>query len=341
MRRWGRRLVLAVIVVLTVAALAAALYQATASRRDLASLSPPGTLVDVGGHRLHIWCTGTGAPTVVLDTGLGGTAFDWGYVQPEVAEFTRVCSYDRAGMGYSEAGPRPRTSQQIVRELLALLEGSGTPDPVILVGASIGGWNVRLFASTHPNRVAGLVLVDARHEEQGQRLTAAGAPENPRWVAPVARLSPAIAYLGIPRLLGVAPGPSPDSLAPAVRGFAHATRFRSSMIIAAGDELAHAAESAAQIQAARRDLTVPLVVVSAGRRGHTRVAEVLDSLQRDQLTLSRRSCQVTAERSGHAIVLEQPEIVADTIRATVEASRQSLAPDCNSITQRGPTTSAR
>ena len=336
MWRWTRRILAGIVVLLVIAALAGAVYQARATSRDISAQSPPGKLVDVGGHRLHIWCTGFGTPTVVLDTGLGGTAFDWGHVQPEVAEFTQVCSYDRAGMGYSDSGPRPRTSQQIVRELAALLDGSGLRDRVILVGASVGGWNVRLFASAYEERVAGLVLVDARHEEQRERLAAAGVSENPPSIAWIARLAPAAAYLGIARLVGVAPGPSLNSFTPPLRRFVQATRFRSSTFVAAADELRHARESAGQVEAARRELAIPLVVVSAGRRGDARVAEVLDSLQRDQVTLSKRSCQVTAGRSGHAIALGQPEIVVDAIRTTVEASRQvNVAPDCGSITQRG------
>src|SRR5688572_15908673 len=124
MWRWTRRILIGVVALIVVGALCGASYQAWATNRDLAAHSPPGKLVDVGGHRLHLWCTGSGSPTVILDSGLGGHAFDWGGVQPEVATFTQVCSYDRAGMGYSDAGPRPRTSQQIVRELVALLDKS-------------------------------------------------------------------------------------------------------------------------------------------------------------------------------------------------------------------------
>ena len=304
--------------------------------KDLRANPPPGRLVDVEGHRLHIWCTGSGDPTVVLDAGLGGTAFDWGHVQPGVAEFTRVCSYDRAGMGYSDEGPRPRTSQQIVRELVTLLDGSAIDGRVVLVGGSYGGWNMRILTTAHDERVAGLVLVDARHEATGERFAAAGISENPPWVAWVARLAPVAAYVGIARLVGFSPGPPPDSMAPSVREFARATRFRSSAFASGADELESATESAEQVKSARRVLDIPLVVVSAGRRRSPQVADVLDSLQRDQLSLSKRSCQVMAARSGHGIVLQEPEIVVDAIRATVDASRQvAVAPDCGTIVERG------
>lgn len=334
MWRWTRRILAGIVGLLLIAALAGASYQAWVTSRTLAAYPPPGRLVDVDGHRRHIWCTGTGAPTVILDTGLGGTAFDWGHVQPAVAAFTRVCSYDRAGMGYSDPGPRPRTSGQIVRELAALLDRSGVPGRVVLVGASIGGWNVRLFASTHAERAAGLVLVDARHEDQGEALAAAGAPENP---PSVAYFAPFIAYSGLARWLGIAPGLPANSFAHEVRNYAQATRFRSSALATAASELLSGRESAAQVRAARRDLDIPVVVVSAGVRDR-QTAELLSTLQRDQVSLSKRSCQVTAERSGHGIAIAQPEIVIDAIRAAVEASRHETAPpDCQAINQRAST----
>ena len=125
---------------------------------------------------------------------------------------------------------------------------------------------MRLLASAHEERVAGLVLVDARHEEQGERLAATGVPSYPPWVAWMIRLAPAIAYLGVARAVGIAPGPSPDSIAPPLREFAQATRFRSGAFVTAADELRHASESAEQVKTARRELEIPLVVVSAGRR---------------------------------------------------------------------------
>jgi pimeloyl-ACP methyl ester carboxylesterase len=310
---------------------AGAVWQWARSRQGMAATPAPGVLVDVGGHSLHIWCTGSGEPTVVLDTGLGGTAFDWGSVQPAVAEFTRVCSYDRAGMGYSDAGPGPRTARQIASELTALLDTSDIRRPVVLVGASIGAWNVRLFASTHADRVAGLVLVDPRHEQQGSRLAEVEARETPAWIRWVAMLAPAVGHLGIARAAGIAPGLPPAVLSPAVRNYAEATRFRASALIAAGSELRHARESEEQVAGSKRVLSAPLVVVSAGRNRNSRVAEVLDSLQKEHLQLSTRSCRVIATASGHAVALDQPEIVVGAIRAVIAASRAGGAPDCDAI----------
>jgi pimeloyl-ACP methyl ester carboxylesterase len=286
-----------------IAAIAGATYQRVATRRDLARTPAPGRLVDIGGHRLHIWCSGSGTPSVILEAGLGGSSADWGFVQPQVARFTKVCSYDRAGMGYSDPGPSPRTTRRIVRELAQLLDRTGVTAPVVLVGASIGGLAVRLFASEHPDRVAGLVLVDASHEDQDA--------EVPR----AAPFVPLLSALGIFRLLGVTFGPPPATLAPAVRGFAEATGFRAAAYQAAVDEFTHLRQSAGEVKATRRQLNIPVVVVTAGRG--TDAAWL--KLQRDQVALSQRGCQIIAENSGHAVPLGQPEIVIQAVQSVVDA----------------------
>jgi pimeloyl-ACP methyl ester carboxylesterase len=169
--RIGRRVLrgigrtLAALVGLLVAlGLAGASYEAIAAAGDARRYPPPGRLVDVGGERLHIQCVGTGSPTVVLDAGLGGSSLDWNLVQSELGNTTRVCAYDRAGMGWSDPSPYPRTPRQIADELHTLLTNAGIAEPYVLVGHSLAGKNVRLFALTHPDQVAGMVLVDARSE---------------------------------------------------------------------------------------------------------------------------------------------------------------------------------
>jgi pimeloyl-ACP methyl ester carboxylesterase len=125
---------------------------------------PIGKLVNIGSHRLHIYPTGEGSPTVVFESGGASWSLDWNLVQTEVAKFTSVCSYDRAGFGWSDSGPKPRTSQQIVTELHTLLTKTEIKKPYILVGHSFGGHTARLFAKNYPDEVAGIILLDARHE---------------------------------------------------------------------------------------------------------------------------------------------------------------------------------
>ena len=303
-------MLLALVGVLLLAAFAGATYEWNAARRSMAATPPPGQLVDVGGHRLHVWCTGSGSPLVILETGLGGSAVDWGLVQPEVARFTRVCSYDRAGLGYSDAGPGPRTARRMARELAALLDRIGARDSLVLVGASSGGLTVRVFASEHPERVSGLVLVDAAHEDQNHE------------IPPIARFVPALASLGVLRLLGISFGPPVESLAADVRGYGRATEFRAQGYKAAAGEVIAFEKSAAEVRESRRRLTNPVIVVTGGRNDDPRWRE----LQRDQLTLSSRSCHVIAENSGHVVMADQPDVVTNAIRELVDIARGRAGP---------------
>ena len=305
MRRWTKRVFVLLGALLVMAALSGAAYQWLATRKELAATPPPGHLVDVGGYRLHLWCTGNGAPAVVLDAGLGGTSAGWGFVQPDVARFTRVCSYDRAGMGYSDSGPSPRTARRIANELAELLARSEIAAPVVLVGESIAGFNVRMFASEHPERAAGLVLVDASHEEDAHE------------VPGMARFVPLLSTLGVLRLAGVSFGQPPESLAPSVRRFARATMFRASGYQAAADEIIHMRETVSEVRSSRRRLTIPVLVVT-GARG---ADDNWRRLQNDHASLSERGCLITAQRSGHVVSIDQPEIIVDAIRTVVDIAR--------------------
>ncbi|MGH2484392.1 MAG: alpha/beta fold hydrolase, partial [Ktedonobacterales bacterium] len=170
-------------------------------RRD----APPGELVNVGGHRMHINLTGKGTgPTVVLDAGLAGFSTDWTLVQREVATFARVCSYDRAGYGWSDPVPGERTSDVIVAELHKLLRHAGAPGPYLLVGHSFGGYSVRVFADRYPDEVAGLVLVDPSHEAFPDTLPPRARRRYERFdalEAPALLLSEAFARVGLVRLM--------------------------------------------------------------------------------------------------------------------------------------------
>jgi pimeloyl-ACP methyl ester carboxylesterase len=305
MWRWTKRTLVGIAMALICAALVGVLYQWASTRKELAATPPPGRLVAIEGHRLHLSCTGDGEPTVLLETGLGGSAADWGFVQPNVAQFTRVCSYDRAGMGYSDPGPSPRTAQRIARELAQLLDRSDIKGPLVLVAASIGAYPARVFASEYGDRVAALVLVDASHENQEHAI-----PD-------LARFVPVLSSIGILRLVGISFGPPTAALAPSTREFAEATRFRTAGQRATADEIVHVLESAAQVAATRRDLSIPVIVVTAGRGSD---ATWLD-LQRDLVGLSRRGCQIITKQSGHAILLEEPTVVVNAIHTAVLAIR--------------------
>jgi pimeloyl-ACP methyl ester carboxylesterase len=125
----------------------------------------PGRLVDIGGRRLHVNCSGSGSPTVILEAGASAFALDWSLVQPEVARTNRVCSYDRAGLGWSDARPDVDTPARVVADLRRLLSAAGERPPLVLVGASWGGLYARLYLLDHAEDVTGLVLVDPSTED--------------------------------------------------------------------------------------------------------------------------------------------------------------------------------
>jgi pimeloyl-ACP methyl ester carboxylesterase len=154
------------VVLLLGAALVLALPAGVIAREGSATEAPAtptssGNRVDIGGRAVFILCKGTGSPTIVLEAGSGNSADTWAGVQPEIARFTRVCSYDRAGLGQSDPAPTGvRTVQDSVDDLHALLAAADISDPIVLAGHSLGGLIVRLYTSQYPNDVVGLVLVD-------------------------------------------------------------------------------------------------------------------------------------------------------------------------------------
>jgi pimeloyl-ACP methyl ester carboxylesterase len=178
MRRIGKAL-LWLVVVLLVLAVAGAIYQAIATERAERAYPPPGEMVDVGGHSLHINCVGQGSPTVVLDAGSGEWSAQWVRVQQEVSYTTRVCAYDRAGMGWSEMGPEPRDARRISGELHTLLGKAGIEGPYVLVGHSFGGMYMQTYAARYPDEVVGVALVDSSTgpDQFGQRSEARDSHE--------------------------------------------------------------------------------------------------------------------------------------------------------------------
>src|SRR5215210_3153257 len=222
MRRIGMAL-LGLVVALLVLAVAGAIYQAIATELAERAYPPPGELVDVGGYSLHINCVGQGSPTVVLDAGSGAFSAQWVRVQQEVSGITRVCAYDRAGMGWSEMGPEPRDAKQISSELHTLLKGAGIKGPYVLVGHSFGGMYMQTYAARYPYEVAGVVLVDSSTDPDQfshQPVTQDSyEPQKQRFavVPKLVRLGVSLpARLGIVRLLSKL-DPAPPELPPQQR----------------------------------------------------------------------------------------------------------------------------
>jgi pimeloyl-ACP methyl ester carboxylesterase len=324
--RWRRRLARPALFGLGLAALlcaAGAAYEAVGAARDARRFPTPGRLVDVGGGRRHLHCTGQGSPTVVLEAGLGSPGLTWALVQPEVARRTRVCSYDRGGYGYSDpVGREPRTAAQVALELRALLERGGERGPYVLVGHSFGGLVARVLAAQSPGDVAGLVLVDASHEDARARLPDEPPPEHlgrmlrrGRGIAPlgVLRLRPGLAGWD-PRWAGFRRLP-PETL----RAMTWLALQRKTLAAAAAEVDAFET-SGAQARAAGTLGDRPLVVLAAARRrpdldhlsadAAARYWRVwVEELQPALARLSARGVLRPLPDSGHSIHLERPDAV--------------------------------
>jgi pimeloyl-ACP methyl ester carboxylesterase len=193
-RPWLRRALALGGAGLLVAALVGATYQGIATALDRRALPHPGRLVDVGGHQLHLYCAGSGAPTVVLEGPAAGTVAVWGWVQPPLAGLTRVCSYDRAGLGWSEAGDGPYQPARVPDELRVLLDRAGERPPFILAGHGLGAAFARSFASRFPRDTAALVLIDS---------PADSAPRPDESLTMLMAASPWLARVGMLRLVPV------------------------------------------------------------------------------------------------------------------------------------------
>jgi pimeloyl-ACP methyl ester carboxylesterase len=210
----ARRALIAAGALLTFLVLAGATYQGVATALERRQFPHPGRLVDVGGHQLHLYCSGEGAPTVVLEAPAAGMSAAWGWVQPRLAETTRVCSYDRAGLGWSEAGDRVFAPALVVEELRALMERAGEPRPFVLVGHGLGAAFATLYASRFGGDVAALVLIDAPSP------TGESARQAP--TVQLVRMSPWLARAGVlraTRMLSDNARGLPEPAAGALSGF--------------------------------------------------------------------------------------------------------------------------
>jgi pimeloyl-ACP methyl ester carboxylesterase len=297
--------------VLAVMALIGALYQTIGGAIDAGRHPAPGRMVDAGGHRLHLLCSGHGTPTVVLESGLTGSASSWALVQPGVARTTRVCAYDRAGYGWSDAGPIPRTADRIVGDLRDMLRSSGLTPPYILVGQSFGGMTARLFAYRYPHLLAGLVQVDASYEDQWTPGEGNAAAQ----ILGPCRVAAEIGLLSLGTQLGLLPHPESG------------TFYRPAWCAAVFGELAVVDKSAREVRAARHSLGhLPLVVLTRSfQQGLSPQQEAFEQRwQRWQLRLARLSTDsrhIVVAGSGHNIQTDRPAAVIGAIRSIVTAVR--------------------
>jgi pimeloyl-ACP methyl ester carboxylesterase len=310
--------------------------------------SPPGRLINVGGWRMHINCSGTaraGQPTVLLEAGSSDFSIDWAFVQPAVATSVRVCSYDRSGSGWSDLGPYPHTLKQIVFELHLLLEKAGESAPLVYVGHSYGGRIGRLYAATYPGDVRGMVFVDAGHEDSlvmlnGKLLreweTATGKPvPEPKATDPLRvddlpanlrRQFEAAAAANANQPIGPPHNKLPSELQRArAWAMSQVKWFASNNSPFGGDEILALKNARAATAYPLDDM--PVVVLTrgipidpAGERGAEREEE-RHRLAADLAALSRNGKRITASAAtGHHIHIDEPQLVIGAIRDVVRAS---------------------
>ena len=320
MLRWFRIVALSLCALVILLALAGACYQAIETRLDVSQYPEGGRLVDVGGYRLILNCTGIGSPTVVLEAGFGDVSVEWRAVQPQIAKFSRVCSYDRAGYGGSDPGPMPRTSLRIATELHTLLKNAGEMPPYVLVGSSFGGYNVRVFNGLYPDEVVGIVLADATQEDQYELLPKAWSALSAaqlKHCQRLARYAFFVVDLGIGRLMLRAQG-AQDHAAYLI--------LQAKYLRARASELEQMRISAEQARVADHIRDKPLVVLTAALNTDTTLSGGLskqdfeefqriwvNDLQLRLKHLSARGSRIMVLRSGHDIPSDRPDSIVNSV----------------------------
>jgi pimeloyl-ACP methyl ester carboxylesterase len=307
LRTWFRYTVLTEISLLIVFALCGLIYERASQARDLRFYPPPGRLIDVGGYRLHLYCTGQGSPTVVLEYGLDGSYLNWRLVQPGIEKFVRVCSYDRAGYGWSGRSPKPRIPSAMAEELHSLLRNAGEKPPFILVAHSMGAFDAIMFAHRYPDELSALVLVDGSHPDESLRMP---------WKEKVSvRFLQFTMPFGLPRFRKWCAGRDPElqPLTAAVNCKARAFRTQY-------EQWDAFPSAAAEIRNLPNSLTLPITVISRDpATGRNALKEQgWARLQKRLLQLSPHSTQVIARGSTHSVPRERPDVIIATVRRLVD-----------------------
>ena len=304
-----RYVVFAEMGLLVITAAVGYVYEHRARDRDAQIYKPPGRLIDVGGYRLHLNCTGSGGPTVVLEYGLEGSYLDWHKVQPEIARFARVCSYDRAGYGWSDSSPKPRVPSVMADELHALLRASGEKAPYIVVAHSYGSLIGQMFAHKFPEEISALVLVDGVVLGPLSKLRL----DHALWLRAMQLTSP----IGLPRWRRwCAAGPAE------LQESSIAANCRSRVYGAYYGEWSQMPESRREMQGLTSLGKVPLIVITRDPAlGHDR-SEAAGHFeqQKEMLKLSSDARLIVAEGSGHDVPGMRPDVIVEAVRSLITTS---------------------
>ncbi len=297
-------------------------YEQIGESRDSKGFPQVGRSFDIGGRSLNLYCSGEGTPTVILESNWGEPGYSWNLVQRHIAKFTRACWYDRAGYGWSDAGPFPNHSDSTARDLHKLLGAAGVRPPYVLVGHAMGGFHVRVFRGFYPDDVAGLVLVDPMNEDMTIHIH-----NHIEALRPVVLLLHRTAgAMGVFRFLARALGPPPVGWTPREWSTRAALRLQPKSVVASGKEpplwvngeLARASGAFGHI---------PVMVLSAGvqdqeedpKLDHDHAWKL--ALHARLARLSTDGTQVVVTGSGPQIPWQAPEAVIAAVRQVVEKAR--------------------
>jgi pimeloyl-ACP methyl ester carboxylesterase len=334
--RFLLKILAAMIVVLIVAGV---VYEQLGRRWDKRRYPQVGRSVDIGGRSLNIYCSGDSSPTVVLENAVG---YRWMPIQREVTKFTHACWYDQAGYGWSDPGPKPRTSAAVASDLHALLRAAAVPPPYVLVGASGDGFPVRVFAARHLNEVAGIVLIDAAHEDQYGREPRSSLGWANRLPTPVRSalytVAPVAGEIGLFRLMlrptrtAITRRQPPEGMTPDEAQYLFFLSRLPRSFVTEADEGRNWKASADEARNAGMLGDVPLIVLTGAKfvtpRNPADVAEArafhqtwVNELQPKLARLSSRGRQIMIENSGHGIQFEAPDVLIGAIREIVGESR--------------------
>lgn len=307
--RGGRALLYPVLAVLAISSIGGG-YE-TVSAATATNVPMPGRMVDVGGHSLHLSCTGSGSPTVVLEPGAGEMSSNLGWIAPAVARQTRVCVYDRAGRGWSEPADTAQDGARIAADLHTLLHQGGVPAPYVLAGHSFGGLYVRIFAARYPQEVAGMVLADSTESKTPAKSVIPSSASPDDIIGRVSTLAAVSAQVGLARLysqfaVGGLPPRSQDELKASIP--------EASAVSSTAEEYLRAGASTAEAASLRDFGDKPLVVLTAGV-GHD--AGWMDA-QDETVTLSTNSVHRTVAGAAHEDLVGEQKYAAVTARAIVD-----------------------
>jgi len=316
-------LVLAVIAIVALAA--GRIYEVRGEKRDRELLPQIGRSIDIGGRSLNIFCAGEGVPPLIFESA-GGPGYFWTHIQPEIAKLTTACWYDRAGEGWSDPGPYPRTSVAIATDLHTLLQRAQIPGPYVLVGWSFGGLNVRAYNGLYPQDVAGMVLVDSAHEDEPVRapkfFLARTAPRYLRY--PAYLLLKFFEWFGIVRIAQ----PRPPQRVSSRQQMVRALRLQPKSIVNDISTGLQVPESYRQAHELGRKTNVPLIVLTAGKPqpwGDPQMARQaaayqqvwVHEIQPQLVQLSSRGQQIIVENSDHGIPDNAPDVVISAVQEIV------------------------